>query len=56
VISMSIGTDLQNCVPNPQPNQEGCNNPAIKDAVRVAALSNIPVAASAGNDNTDACR
>jgi serine protease len=56
VISMSIGTDLGNCVPDPRPNQEGCNNPAIKAAVRAAVLSNIPVAVSAGNDNTDACR
>jgi serine protease len=56
VISMSIGTDLQNCVPNPKPNQEGCNNQAMKDAVKAAVAANIPVAAAAGNDNTDACR
>jgi serine protease len=56
---MSIGTDLVNCVPNPpKPNQEGCNNPAIDDAVNAAASAplNIPIAVSAGNDNTDACR
>ena len=58
VVSMSIGTDLQNCVPvATKPTQEECNNKAMKAASAAIALDkNIPVVASAGNDNTDACQ
>ena len=53
---MSLGTDLKNCVENPLPHQEGCNNPLVKEAVRIAVENNFPVVAAAGNDNIDACK
>jgi subtilisin family serine protease len=58
VVSMSIGTDLANCVPvATKPTQEECNNKAMKAAsAAIAKDLNIPVVAAAGNDNTDACR
>ena len=58
VVSMSIGTDLSNCVPiATKPTQEECNNKAMKAAsAAIAVDKNIPVVAAAGNDNTDACK
>ncbi|KAJ3213767.1 hypothetical protein HK099_007192 [Clydaea vesicula] len=58
VVSMSLGTDLANCVDvETDPSQEVCNNQAMKDAVAaVATTLNIPVAVAAGNDATDACK
>jgi serine protease len=57
VVSMSIGTDLRNCVQTQtNPTQEVCNNPAMKAALRAAAELNIPFAVAAGNDSSDACR
>lgn len=57
VVSMSIGTDLNNCVQTQtSPSQEVCNNPAMKAALRAAAELNIPFVVAAGNDSTDACR
>ncbi|KAI8896175.1 peptidase S8/S53 domain-containing protein [Globomyces pollinis-pini] len=57
VVSMSLGTDLRNCVDTQtNPTQEVCNNPIMKEALRAATELNIPFAVAAGNDATDACR